>query len=441
MAHTHTLDDLEGQLKASLKAASDIADAAEHAGRDMTEDERAAAHQHLAKARDVAQQVKARRGDNALREAIKDLEGVGYSPSNGGQRPPRGGKSADLGGKSLGEHFVDSAEFQEMLASKSGAHFGTQQRINSRPVGYKDLLLTGSDRSSAGGFVRPDYRGLQLGLDPFMRPLTMRELVASATTTSDTVEYTYIDAVSLNARFVAESQQVETPKEAGPNTGVKPLSGFTTRQSSTGVKTIAHWFAMTRRAISDAAQVRTLVDALLRYGLEDEIDRQIISGDDSGSENLRGIANTDGVQVLNVDPGKGDPVRSNIEAIRRAKTMARLGARARANGIVGNPLDLEAMDLIKDNEGRYVLGGPVAAGGTGTLWNLPVVENEAVPQGQLFVGDWQKAILYDREDASITVTDSHADFFVRNMVAILAECRVAFAVIQPSAFVKVELAA
>ncbi|CAM4138385.1 phage major capsid protein [Nocardiopsis rhodophaea] len=439
MAQTKTLDELKEELKATVKAASDIADAAEHAGRDMNDTERADAQQHLSKAHELAKQVKARDGDEAVRDSIKELEGVGYAPGGRGRRTPEG-KTADLSGKSIGEHFVGSAEFQEMLAQKSGAHFGTQQRIASRPVGYKDLL-TGSDPTSAGGFVRPDYRGLQLGLDPFVRPLTMRELVAQATTGSDTVEYTYIDTVSNRAAFVAESRSVETPSDPGPSTGVKPLSGFTTKSTSTGVKTIAHWFAMTRRAISDAAQVRTLVDALLRYGLEDEIDRQIISGDDNGSENLRGIANTEGVQVLNVDPGKGDPVRANIESIRRAKTMTRLGARARANGIVANPLDLEAMDLIKDNEGRYILGGPVATGGTGGLWNLPVVENESVPEGQLWVGDWKKAILYDREEASITVTDSHADFFVRNMVAILAECRVAFAVIQPSAFVKVELAA
>ncbi|WP_157533545.1 phage major capsid family protein, partial [Nocardia otitidiscaviarum] len=40
----------------------------------------------------------------------------------------------------------------------------------------------------------------------------------------------------------------------------------------------------------------------------------------------------------------------------------------------------------------------------------------------------------------VTMTDSHADFFIRNMVAILAEERLAFAVTRPSAFVKVALA-
>ena len=38
------------------------------------------------------------------------------------------------------------------------------------------------------------------------------------------------------------------------------------------------------------------------------------------------------------------------------------------------------------------------------------------------------------------VSDSHADFFTRNLVAVLAEMRAGFAVFRPSAFVKVTLA-
>ncbi|WP_160051285.1 phage major capsid protein [Nocardiopsis sp. FR26] len=432
-----TLDELKTELQVHAKAASDISDAADAAGRDFTDDERATVQRHIEAGVELAKQIKARQGDNALRDALKEFEGVEYEP--GGERQEPRGKN-DLGGKSLGAHFTESAEFKDLLAQKTGQHFNSNQRINSRPVAYKDLL-TGGDRTSAGGLVRPDYRGLQLGLDPFMRPLTMRDLVTGATTTSDTIEYTYIDAVTNRAEFVAESTSVNTPAEQTPANGVKPLSGFTTKSESTTVKTIAHWFALTRRALSDVAQVRSLVDALLRYGLEEKIDREIINGDGSTSDSLRGIAHTPGVQVLTVNAGTMDPVRANIEAIRRAKTMTRLGARAQSNGVAVNPSDLENMDLVKDNEGRYILGGPVAAGGTNTLWNLPVVENEAVPQGELFVGDWSKAVLYDREEASITVTDSHSDFFVRNMVAVLGECRVALAVLQPSAFVRVELAA
>ena len=48
-------------------------------------------------------------------------------------------------------------------------------------------------------------------------------------------------------------------------------------------------------------------------------------------------------------------------------------------------------------------------------------------------------VLWDREQANISVSDSHADFFIRNMIAILAELRAAMGVIRPSAFVEVDL--
>ena len=46
------------------------------------------------------------------------------------------------------------------------------------------------------------------------------------------------------------------------------------------------------------------------------------------------------------------------------------------------------------------------------------------------------ATIYDRQQKSVYTSDSHADLFVRNGVAILAEERLAFAIERPNAFVK-----
>jgi HK97 family phage major capsid protein len=127
-------------------------------------------------------------------------------------------------------------------------------------------------------------------------------------------------------------------------------------------------------------------------------------------------------------------------AVRRAKTKVRTVGRSVANGVVIHPNDLQTLDEISDNQGRFYFGGPSGANGTAPLWGLPVIESEAATAGTAWVGDFRKAILWDRQQASLTVTDSHADFFVRNLVAILAEMRAGFGVIQPSAFCKVALA-
>jgi HK97 family phage major capsid protein len=65
---------------------------------------------------------------------------------------------------------------------------------------------------------------------------------------------------------------------------------------------------------------------------------------------------------------------------------------------------------------------------------VPYFSAEGIPAGNAIVADWRKAVLWDREQTTITMTDSHADFFIRNLVAILGEERVAFAVTRPTAF-------
>ena len=74
-----------------------------------------------------------------------------------------------------------------------------------------------------------------------------------------------------------------------------------------------------------------------------------------------------------------------------------------------------------------------------SMWGIPVVESFGLTAGTGWLANWKKAVLWDREQATISMTDSHADFFIRNLIAVLAELRAAFAVVKPQAFVKMTL--
>jgi HK97 family phage major capsid protein len=322
------------------------------------------------------------------------------------------------------------------LSEEMKHQFGAKQRIQSEMVGFKSLVTGGSD-TSAGAFLTNDFRGLQVGLDVFQRPLRLRDVVTPGTTTSDTVEYVRVTSVTNNAAPVAEATSSAAPTAPGGagalvnNGGYKPESGVALAKVTAAVKTIAHWMPATKRALSDAAQVRTLIDAFLMYGLEEELEDQMIQGDNTG-ENFEGLGNVSGVQAQAYDTDL-------LTTTRKAKTKVRTVGRSIANAYLINPVDLETLDLLQDNERRFYFGGPSGTGTAQPLWNLPVIETEAVPQGTGYVGDFRKAVLWDREQATVQVTDSHLDFFVRNLVAILAEMRAAFGVLQPSAFVEIDL--
>ena len=62
--------------------------------------------------------------------------------------------------------------------------------------------------------------------------------------------------------------------------------------------------------------------------------------------------------------------------------------------------------------------------------------------GEFLLGDFARAAtLWDREMATIRVSEHHADFFIENMVAILCEERLALTVERPLGLVTGTLAA
>src|SRR5207244_293993 len=101
-----------------------------------------------------------------------------------------------------------------------------------------------------------------------------------------------------------------------------------------------------------------------------------------------------------------------------------------STGIIMNPLDAETIWLSRENgdgTGAYLFGAPNNPGPR-TLWGLPVAETPAMPAGTALVGNLRAAIFWLREGAQVVASDSHVDFFTRNLVAVLAEMRGGFGV-------------
>jgi HK97 family phage major capsid protein len=145
--------------------------------------------------------------------------------------------------------------------------------------------------------------------------------------------------------------------------------------------------------------------------------------------------------VLNVTGTTSQAFATDLlTTLRQARTKVRVTGRATPTAYVMHPNDWEDLDLLQDNEARYYFGGPSVLG-TPRLWGLPVVESEGMTEGTAMVADWRLLVLWDREAANILISDSHSDFFVRNMLAVLAEMRAALGCLRPSAFVEVDLTA
>lgn len=351
-------------------------------------------------------------------ELDKPVRTVPFPNGNGGQ------PKAQV--KTVGAQFTqDFPEFKEWLHNLSpSGQIPESMRVGQSPAMPFDAkaLITGLSDTSGGAMVRTDYAAL--ASLPF-RPLTLRDIITVGRTTSDVVEYPRVTGYTNNAAPVAEA----TTTSGG--TGAKPESDMTLEKITTTVKTVAHWIPATKRALSDAGQIETLINAFLNQGLEEELEDQMITGDGTG-ENFAGIDSL----VTTAQAWS----TSLLETTRKARTKVRTTGRANATAYLLHPDDWERIDLLQDNEARYYFGGPAILGSP-RIWGLPVVESEGVPTGKGWCGDFKQLVLWDREQATIRVSDSHSDFFVRNLVAILAELRAAFGVFRPAALVEMDLTA
>lgn len=348
-------------------------------------------------------------------------------PQRHGIPYPNGDGKGKPEAKSVGQRFTeDFQEFKDWRdALAPHGEIPQTMRVGNSPAMEFDAkaLITGSSVTSAGALVRRDYAGL---VELPFRPLMLRDLITIGQTGSDLIEYPRVTGYTNAAAPTAEA----TATSGG--SGAKPESNVTLEKVTTAVKTVAHWIAASKRALSDAGQMRTLIDNFLDYGLEEELEDQIITGDGVG-ENFLGIQNTVGITL--------QAWSTNIlTTTRKARTKVKVTAHANATGYLLSPLDWETIDLLQDNEGRYYYGGPSVLG-TPRLWGLPVVESEAQAEGFGWCADFRTIVLWDREQATIRVTDSHSDFFVRNLVAILAELRAALGVFRPAALVRMDLTA
>jgi HK97 family phage major capsid protein len=372
-----------------------------------------------------------------LRELVDIHDGAQKRQShlNEPNRPQFHGSNGDEPGshpafKSLAESVLDADAMKSWLAQYKDRPASAKTNIQSPTIEVKSLLqstkalVTGGSATSGGALVFPDFKPI---VDTFYaRPLTVKDLITMGETTGDTVEYVRVTGVTNNAAPVAEATA------AGDGTGAKPESALALARITETVKTIAHWVPATNRALSDAGQLRTLIDNFLRYGLEEELEDQIINGSGNG-EDFEGIlsVSTIATQAWDTDI---------LKTTRKARTKVRTEGRTAPTAYVLNPLDWETIDLLQDNEARYYFGGPSQIGAP-RLWGLPVVESEGITAGTGIVANWKMAILWDRMQTMISMSNSHSDFFVRNLVAILAELRAAFGVIRPKAFVEIDTAA
>jgi HK97 family phage major capsid protein len=352
--------------------------------------------------------------DVALKEFSTQMAAYDQRIQDAEQKASRrgGGGAGQLEVKTLGQHLVDSDQFAAVRAA------GSQYRGQIRqPVETKALMtvpgVLGETTSLSNSLIPSDRQAMVMLPQ---RTLRVRDLITPGQTSSNSIEYPVETLFDNKAAPVAEGAR-------------KPESTVAFDMQNTGVKTIAHIFKGSRQLLDDAVGLVSYIDGRARFGLRFAEEGQLLYGNGLG-QNLKGII----PQASEYDAAFVVPGETPIDRIRLAILQATL-ALYPATGIVMNDLDWARVEMTKDTQGRYIIGNP-QGNISPTLWGLPVATTLAMNATEFLVGAFQMgAQIFDRLAIEVLLSTENEDDFVRNMITIRAEERLALAVYRPQAFV------
>lgn len=311
--------------------------------------------------------------------------------------------------RTLGQMFVESDEFKEFAGKQ-------RHKGQSRALEIKDIT---SGSASAGDGIW-SYREPGIVSDPY-RPRMLRSLIPTVPVDTNLVEWVQTNVRTNRAAMVSEG-------------GKKPKSDLTYDRKETAVRKIAHYFKTSMEVLQDFNRLRAEIDNEGMEMLKQVEEDQLLLGDGTGINLLGLIPQATPFDISVVQSSTDTPV----DILRRAILQVRQSYYG-ATGIVLNPADWAEIELLKDGENRYLFSA-ATTGAPARLWGLPVVECDAMPQGDFMVGAFATAAtLYDRMQAAIFMSTENEDDFIHNMVSIMFEERLALAVKRPLAFVHGEL--
>jgi HK97 family phage major capsid protein len=214
-----------------------------------------------------------------------------------------------------------------------------------------------------------------------------------------------VDFVKVNTFTNNASPTVEA--------SLKNESDMTLTPASEKVQVIAHWIHCSKQVLSDLPGLSDLVNNHLLYGLRLKEETQLLSGDGTGV-NLHGLV-------------------TQATAFNTALLNATAGYN-RLDTIVLHTDDFWSMALTKSSWGTYLFGDP-SASTVPRLWGRSIAVTNSLTSGSFLVGSSQTAVIRDRLEAIVDISENVNDDFIHNLVTLRCEERLALQVTRPASWI------
>ena len=434
---------LEKAMKEHVDAFQAIYDKAKDEKREVDTDERLEIESHV-KALETLKTERRENDENlATVQRVNDLSRELGPAVDDAPRVKAYGEPLDRVFKSMGEMFTESANYKDLVNDykQSGGRLRQGASSGAVTLDMKGTLLegTGAAPGTGGALANPVPQVVPGVVDKLFQQLTVADLILSGQASGNSLRYVVEGTATSGAAGVAEA-------------GLKPESTLNLSTVDEPLSKIATILPISDEMIEDAPAVQAYINGRLSLFVRIEEERQLLRGTGSSNE-IRGIMPTGNARGINIYSG-GTAAGNKAVQLFKAINGTRGSALVEPNFIVLSTSDWQDIRLLTDTAGQLFGGGPfvgpyggpqgpVSTSGNQlnssavTIWDKMTVVTSALGSGTALVGNSASAQVWRRGGVSVEATNSHDDYFQRNLVAIRAEERLALAVYRPVAFTEV----
>jgi HK97 family phage major capsid protein len=401
---------LESEVQRLVAQAREITRKAEDENRGLTDDERKSVEDFISQTNTLKSRLGEQEDNERLLEAIEGASGVTQGEPT----------VEDIGSKSIGEAFIKSTGYQALMKrglvgswTSGPIDFGAKlnDQDGNRIVAETGSPIFGGGTNTLEPMVLPGIQG------PVEQRLTVADLLGQGTTSSNAIVYLK-ETLTVPGAFMSSNSSAVLTSEGG----LKPAAQLDFNKVTQSVDKIATFLPVSDEMLEDQPQVASYINGRLQLFVRQSEENYITVKLYANAGRNSSATEVDGTNIF-------DGVAAAIMHIR-------MDAGLEPDGLLVSPKDAAKMDVLKSTggTGQYFSGGPYGSPSQNP-WGLRRIVTSAVSDGSPLVGAFREgSTLWRRGGLTLEASNSHSDYFRRNLTALRCEERLAVTVFRDRAF-------
>jgi HK97 family phage major capsid protein len=385
----------------------------------FAEDGDLTAAQKRAKLEEIEPEIKSWLDEVSNLEYVEDARRKAFGNSDPAEPASVDATNSPQAHKTPGQQFIEADGYRNLFSGKGLK--GGQRSTGEFELGLKTTIAEGTTGTPGNGYSLVSTPQVLPGVLPLLyTPLTIADLIPSGATDSPYMRYLVESAHTNAAATVAEG-------------AAKPEGAETFTAVDTVLHKIAETFTVTDEMLADFPFIRAFIDNRGVLDVRTQEEAQLLNGDGTGA-NLTGLLNRAGLTTTIVK-GTAPSVSgdTDMDAVYRQITAIRTTAFVEPNAVVIDPTAWQTILLTKSAQGVYYAGGPFAPNAD-NLWGKRVVVTPRMTAGAALVGDFNQAQIFRKGGLTVEATNTHLDYFQKNLTMIRIEERLMLLVYRPAGF-------